>query len=187
MASRRFSQAISEGDGISVIVAVRDAAGARDAQSQGAEAILVRESFEGLRDATELPILWVSDGPPDAGASAGADACIVRAGEGLLESHARAMELGLDCVIQVANDEELEEVLEGLDPEIFLLEPEDVDDGWRSTFDLLAGIPAGKLAIAAFPALTREEVVELERAGVDAVIVGARNVADLVGDAPPQV
>jgi hypothetical protein len=183
MASRRFSQAISEGDGISVIVAVQDAAGARDAQSQGAEALLVRDAFEGLRDATELPILWVSDGPPDAGA----DACIVRAGEGLKESHARAVELGLDCVIQVATDEELEEVLEGLDPEIFLLEPEDGDDHWQSTFDLLAGIPAGKLAIAAFPALSREEVVELERAGVDAVIVGAKNVAELVGDAPPQV
>ena len=186
MASRRFSQAISEGDGISVIVAVQDAAGARDAQSQGAEAILVRDAFEGLREATELPILWVSDGPPDGAASAGADACIVRAGEGLSESHARAVELGLDCVIQVANDEELEEVLDGLDPEIFLLEPEDEDE-WRRTFDLLAGIPAGKLAIAAFPALSREEVVELERAGVDAVIVGARNVAELVGDAPPQV
>ena len=97
------------------------------------------------------------------------------------------MELGLDCVIQVANDEELEEVLEGVDPEIFLLEPEDGDDDWQRTFDLLAGIPAGKLAVAAFPALSREEVVELERAGVDAVIVGARNVAELVGDAPPQV
>jgi hypothetical protein len=186
MASRRFSQAISEGDGISVIVAVQDAAGARDAQEQGAEAILVREAFAGLHDATELPILWVSEGPPDAGATAGADACILRAGDGLGESHARAVELGLDCVIQVANDEELEEVLEGVDPEIFLLEPEAEDD-WQSTFDLLADIPAGKLAIAAFPALSRDQVVELERAGVDAVIVGARNVAELVGDAPPQV
>jgi hypothetical protein len=187
MASSRFSQAISEGDGISVIVAVQDALGAREAQSQGAEAILVRDAFEGLRDATGLPILWVSDGPPDDGASAGADACIVRAGEELRDLHDRATELGLDCVIQVANDEELEEVLEAVDPEIFLLEPEGEDDGWQRTFDLLAGIPAGKLAVAAFPALTREEVVELERAGVDAVIVGASNVADLVGDAPPQV
>jgi hypothetical protein len=30
-------------------------------------------------------------------------------------------------------------------------------------------------------------VIELERAGVDAVIVGARNVAELVGDTPPPV
>jgi hypothetical protein len=33
----------------------------------------------------------------------------------------------------------------------------------------------------------REQVEELERAGVDAVIVKAGNVADFVGDAPPQV
>src|SRR6266508_3590388 len=151
MASRRFSQAISEGDGISVIVAVQDAAGARDAEAQGAEAIVVRDAFDGLREATELPILW------------------------------------LDLVIQVGNEEELEEVLDGPDPEIFLLAPEAENDDWDSTFDLLASIPAGKLAIAAFPAPSREQVIELERAGVDAVIVGARNVAELVGDAPPQV
>jgi indole-3-glycerol phosphate synthase len=186
MASRRFSQAISEGDGISVIVAVHDAAGAREAAAQGAEAILVRDTFDGLREATELPILWIAEGSPGAGASAGADACVVPVGDELASAHARAVELGLDCVIQVANEEELQEVLDGVDPEIFLLAPE-ADDDWDSTFDLLASIPAGKLAIAAFPAPSREQVMELERAGVDAVIVGARNVAELVGDAPPQV
>jgi indole-3-glycerol phosphate synthase len=187
MSSRRFSQAISEGDGISVIVAVQDAAGAREAAAQGAEAVLVRDAFDGLREATELPVLWLAEGSPSAGAVAGADACVVRAGDDLLRIHGQAVDLGLDCVIQVANEEELEEVLEGLDPEIFLLAPEAEDDDWDSTFDLLASIPAGKLAIAAFPAPSREQVMELERAGVDAVIVGARNVAELVGDAPPQV
>jgi indole-3-glycerol phosphate synthase len=187
MASRRFSQAISEGDGISVIVAVHDADGARAAAAQGAEAILVRAAFDGLREATELPILWVAEGSPAPGATAGADACVLRAGGELDSTHGRAVELGLDCVIQVANEEELQEVLEGVDPEIFLLAPEAEDDDWDSTFDLLASIPAGKLAIAAFPAPSREQVIELERAGVDAVIVGARNVAELVGDAPPQV
>ena len=187
MASRRFSQAISEGDGISVIVAVHDAAGARAAAEQGAEAILVRDAFDGLREATELPILWVAESSLGAGASAGADACVVRAGDELAAAHGQAVDLGLDCVIQVANEEELQEVLEGVDPEILLLAPEADEDDWDSTFDLLASIPAGKLAIAAFPAPSREQVMELERAGVDAVIVGARNVAELVGDAPPQV
>jgi hypothetical protein len=186
MASRRFSQAISEGDGISVIVAVQDAEGARDAGAQGAEAILVREAFDGLREATELPILWLAESP-GAGARAGADACVVRAGDEFAAGHREAVELGLDCVIQVANEEELEEVLDGPDPEIFLLAPEAENDDWDSTFDLLASIPAGKLAIAAFPAPSRDQVIELERAGVDAVIVGARDVAELVGDAPPQV
>jgi hypothetical protein len=34
---------------------------------------------------------------------------------------------------------------------------------------------------------TREETAELERAGVDAVIVGTTNVANLAGAAPPEV
>jgi indole-3-glycerol phosphate synthase len=186
MASHRFSQAISEGDGISVIVEVHDAAGARDAEAQGAEAIVVRAPFDGLREATELPILWMAEGVPGVAAHAGADACIVRAGDELTDLSRQAVELGLDCVIHVASEEELEEVLDGLDPEIFLLAPGENDD-LEQTFELLASVPAGKLAIAAFPAPTREHVIELERAGVDAVIVGARNVAELVGDAPPQV
>jgi tryptophan synthase alpha subunit len=34
---------------------------------------------------------------------------------------------------------------------------------------------------------SREQVDELERAGVDAVIVGAQNVTELVSDVPPPV
>jgi len=48
-------------------------------------------------------------------------------------------------------------------------------------------VPVGKLAIAEASDVTREQVVELERRGVDAVIVRARNVAELVGGAPPSV
>ena len=48
-------------------------------------------------------------------------------------------------------------------------------------------MPVGKLAIAQASHVTREEVVELERRGMDAVIVPARNVAELVGGAPPAV
>jgi indole-3-glycerol phosphate synthase len=39
-------------------------------------------------------------------------------------------------------------------------------------------VPAGKLAIADARGATTDEIAELERAGVDAV---------LVGDAPPQI
>jgi indole-3-glycerol phosphate synthase len=188
MASRRFSQAISEGDGISVIVDVRDADAARSAAAQGAEGIVLRAAVGGIRDATELPILWLADGPPTEAADAGADACVVRAeDERAVELHGQALELGLDCVIRVANEEALEEALDQLDPEIFLLAAEGENDEWQHTFDLLSSVPAGKLAIAAVHAPSREQVVELERAGVDAVIVGARDVADLVGGAPPQV
>jgi NAD(P)H-dependent flavin oxidoreductase YrpB (nitropropane dioxygenase family) len=186
--TRRFSQAISEGDGISVIVDVIDLAGARSAEAEGAEGIVLRGVLGGIHDATELPILWLADGPPTDAANAGADACVVRAqDEQAAELHRQALNLGLDCVIRVANEEELEEVLDRLDPDIVLLAPEEENDEWEHTFDLLSSVPAGKLAIAAVSSPSREQVVELERAGIDAVIVRARDVAELVGDAPPQV
>jgi indole-3-glycerol phosphate synthase len=186
--TRRFSSAISEGDGISVIVDVRDVDGARAAEAQGAEGIAVRTALDGVREATELPILWLADGPPADAANAGADACVVRGeDEQAVELHSEALGLGLDCVIRVATEAELEEVLDRVDPEIFMLDAEGENDEWEHTFDLLSNVPAGKLAIASVHAPSREHVVELERAGVDAVIVGARDVAELVGDAPPQV
>ena len=40
--SRRLSQAIAEGDGISVLVEVADAVAAQAAQDQGAEGLVVR-------------------------------------------------------------------------------------------------------------------------------------------------
>ena len=51
----------------------------------------------------------------------------------------------------------------------------------------LADVPAGKLAVADVRVSGRDEVEELERAGVDAVIVAAGNIAELVGSAPPEV
>jgi hypothetical protein len=48
-------------------------------------------------------------------------------------------------------------------------------------------VPAGKLAIAEAPAATREDVLALERAGIDGVLVDAVDVADLVGGESPAV
>jgi indole-3-glycerol phosphate synthase len=47
---------------------------------------------------------------------------------------------------------------------------------------LLPDVPAGKLAIAELALTRRDEVEELERAGVDAVIVPAAAVESLVGE-----
>jgi indole-3-glycerol phosphate synthase len=186
--ARRFSQAISEGDGISVIVDVDDAEAARSAAAQGAEGIVLGHAVGGIRDVTELPILWIAEGSPVDAADAGADAYVVRGSDdGAVEQHRLALELGLDCVIRVAREEELEQALDRFEPEIFLLDADGESDEWEHTFDLLSSVPAGKLAIAAVDAPSREHVLELERAGVDAVIVGARDVAELVGVAPPQV
>jgi indole-3-glycerol phosphate synthase len=192
---RRFSLAISEGDGISVIVDVGDPESARAAAAQGAEAIVVRSEVGDLRAVTELPILWRASGSPAEAALAGADAWLVAVGDAgedgdwLARQHAEAVELGLDCVVEVRSEEQLELALERLDPEIFLLAARDGEDmdALSQALELLPDIPAGKLAVADVGVSSREQVDELERAGVDAVIVGTRNVAELVGDASPQV
>jgi indole-3-glycerol phosphate synthase len=191
MADRRFSHAIAEGDGISVIAAVEDADAARAAESQRAEALVVRGDPSVVREATSLPILWRSEGSfQDA---AGADA-VMLAFDGddddFDEQHRRALELGLDFAVEVRDEEALEAVLDRFDPEIFLLAPTETegDDPPPDTvLDLLAAVPAGKLAIADLPVTTPREVQELERAGCDAVIVRTRDLAPLVGDSPPEV
>jgi hypothetical protein len=190
---RRLSQAISEGDGISLIVPVSDLDDARSAEAQGAEGLLVAAALGGIREATNLPVLWRGAGEPDAD---GADAYVLSA-EGINDEerrvevrYARSAELGLECVIDVGNAEELEAALERLDPEIFLLSPRGADgeeDALAHVLDLLPDVPAGKLAIADLRVTSREEVAELERAGVDGVIAGTLNISTLVSAAPPEV
>lgn len=194
MASRRFSQAISEGDGISVVADVNGDADARAAEEQGAEALVVRGDIATVRSSTELPILIRSVGDLDGAARAGADACLLSVAEHaddpdrLAALHHQALELGLDCVVEVRHEDELELALERLDPEIFLLIGDgDNDDPLQAALELLPDVPAGKLAVADVELAERTHLDELERAGVDAVIVRAGNVAELVGDAPPPV
>ena len=192
MAQRRFSHAIAEGDGISVIAAVEDADSAKRAQSERAEALVVRNDPAAVRAASALPILWRA--PIDLErASTAADAVMLVFDalddeDGRLETlHQEALELGLDCAVEVRDEEELEQALERVDPEIFLLSPverEDDETQLDVVLDLLAAVPAGKLAIADLPLTTPDEVEELERAGCDAVIVHGR-VAALVGQPPP--
>src|SRR5215216_736891 len=179
MTSRRLSQAISEGDGISVIVPVGDLQSARAAEEQRAEALIVWNYVRGLRDAVSLPLLWRADGPLEAARECGADACLLvveRIGDddGALErAQAESDALGLEVVVDVKSSEELELALERIAHERVL--------------ELLTDVPAGKLAIADLAGVVRAEVDELERAGVDAVVVAAGNVTELVGAAPPEV
>ena len=54
----------------------------------------------------------------------------------------------LDCVVDVGNEEELEQALERVDPEIFLLSPRrrEGDTPLECVLDLLPSVPAGKVA-----------------------------------------
>jgi hypothetical protein len=193
---RRFSEAISEGDGISLVAAVGDIDSAHAAEADGAEALVLQATVGGLQDNTGLPVLWRPHGSPQEARDAGADACVLAVaeldddGDDLERLHRTALDLGLDCVIEVRDDEELELALERIDPEIFLLAVPRAGDGespLEPTLDLLPDVPAGKLAVADVEVAGREDVSELERAGVDAVIVGAGRVADLIGEPPPEV
>ena len=175
--SRRLSQRISEGDGISIIVCVEDAVAARAAEAQGAEAVAVASQIDGIRDATSLPLLWIG-----AGAPSDADAVRIRPDEDPRHDD-------LESVVDVRDDQELELALERLDPEIFLLNAHEIDDAdpLDAVLELLPDVPAGKLAIAQVEVGSRDEVLALERAGVDAVLVRSRHVGDLVGDRPVSV
>jgi indole-3-glycerol phosphate synthase len=192
--SRRFSQAISEGDGISLLADVGDAEGAREAEAGGAEGVVGRAPIKGVREATELPILWSRQDSPDEAHRAGADACLLvldalSEEDGRLERlHADALARGLDCVVEVRDEDELQLALERVDPEIFLLSARGADDrgGLEHVLGLLQDVPAGKLAVAELEVSDRSVVVELERAGVDAVIVHAGDVAELAGGAPAE-
>jgi indole-3-glycerol phosphate synthase len=192
--TRRFSHAIAEGDGISVIAAVEDAEAARAAESQRAEALVVSGDPALVRDATGLPILWRAEVSLERAVQV-ADAVILSLSDEDDEEipeqarHQEALALGLDCAVEARTEEELQRALELLDPEIFLLTPPpgDADERLEAVLELLAEVPAGKLAIADLSVTTEHEVQELERAGVDAVIVHAADVSPLVGDAPPEV
>jgi len=177
--SRRLSQRISEGDGIAIIARVEDAGAARDAERQGAKAVAVAGRIDGIREATTLPLLWLDrdQRPTDA------DAVRIRP-----EDDA---EHDLETVVDVRDDEELELALERLDPEIFLLCARKIDkdaDPLDAVLELLPDVPAGKLAIAEVEVDSRDEVLALERAEIDAVLVlGGGRVADLVGHEPLDV
>jgi indole-3-glycerol phosphate synthase len=195
MAERRFSHAIAEGDGISVIAAVEDPDAAREAEAQRAEALVVRGDPAPVRKATSLPILWRVEVPVDEAAQVSDAYLVIFDGhdddDGRLEElHRRALELGLDFAVEVRDEEELEQALDRVDPEIFLLSPAEAERDetpLEVVLDLLSAVPAGKLAIADLPQTTPHEVQELERAGCDAVIVYSRDLSLLVGGPPPEV
>jgi hypothetical protein len=176
--SRRLSQRISEGDGIAIIVCVEDAAAAREAEAQGAKAVAVKAPIDGIRQATTLPLLWIGKGAPTE-----VDAVRIRPEDD-------ADHLQIESVVDVRDEEELELALERLDPEIFLLRAKKIDedaDPLDAVLELLPDVPAGKLAIAEVDVESRGEVLALERAGIDAVLVRNRQVADLVGHQPFEV
>jgi indole-3-glycerol phosphate synthase len=93
-------------------------------------------------------------------------------------------QLGLEAVVCVSDEDELRLALDRVDPELLLLSAGGAEEhqALEHVLGLLPDVPAGKLAIAELTVRGRDEVEELERAGVDAVVVRAEDVASLIGD-----
>jgi indole-3-glycerol phosphate synthase len=92
----------------------------------------------------------------------------------LEQLHTEAGRLDLDCLVEVHDAQELEAALE-IDAEVIGINNRDLTSlsvDLERTFELLADIPAGKTVVSESGINSREQVQELERVGVDAVLVG---------------
>ena len=108
----------------------------------------------------------------------GADAVllIVRAlgDRDLRDLHERARALDLDCLVEVHDARELERALEA-GAEVIGINNRDLDQQQitlATTFELMPDVPAGKTVVAESGISGREQLEELERVGVDAVLIG---------------
>lgn len=89
-----------------------------------------------------------------------------------LYEEARAIDL--DCLVEVHDAEELERAL-AADVEVVGINNRDLDRGTidlGTTFELMPDVPAGKTVVAESGISGRAELEELERVGVDAVLIG---------------
>ena len=111
-------------------------------------------------------------------AASGADGVllIVRALEDdeLARLHGEARALDLDCIVEVHDAGELERALEH-DAEVIGINNRDLDSGRvdvATTYELMPDVPTGKTVVAESGISDRRELDELERVGVDAVLIG---------------
>jgi indole-3-glycerol phosphate synthase len=89
-----------------------------------------------------------------------------------LREEARAIDL--DCLVEVHDAEELERALEA-GAEVIGINNRNLDDqsvDVATTYELMPDVPAGKTVVAESGISSRDELEELERVGVDAVLIG---------------
>ena len=176
---------IRPGSGVTDIVTAYERGGA------SALSILTEPEFFGgslgdlseARAASRLPILRkdfiVDTYQIYEAAVIGADAVLLivaaLAQSDLQRLHADALALDLDVLVEVHDAPELECALEVVDPDVIGINNRDLTDfsvDLSRTFELLADVPAGKTVVSESGIHTREQLDELERVGVDAVLVG---------------
>jgi indole-3-glycerol phosphate synthase len=161
------------------------------------------EDLRAARAASGLPVLrkdFIVDPYQVYEAAAwGADALLLIVAalepEELVTLHREARALDLDVIVEVHTEEELERALEEIDADIIGINNRDLGDfsvDIGRTFELLVDVPAGKTVVAESGFHERVQLEELERVGVDAVLIGEtlmrapdpeQAVRDLLGEA----
>jgi indole-3-glycerol phosphate synthase len=176
---------IRQGSSVTEIVQAYERGGA------AAVSILTEErhfggSLDDLRDAraaSVLPILrkdFVVD-PYQVyeSAVAGADAILLIVAalddDDLALLHREALGLDLDVLVEVHDEDELARALEIVDADVIGINNRDLGDfsvDVERTYELLSDVPAGKTVVSESGFHTREQLDDLERVGVDAVLIG---------------
>src|SRR5215218_1798056 len=88
--------------------------------------------------------------------------------------YGEARGLDLDCLVEVHDERQLERALEA-DAEVIGINNRNLDEGTveiATTYELMPDVPAGKTVVAESGISERAELEELERVGVDAVLIG---------------
>jgi indole-3-glycerol phosphate synthase len=140
------------------------------------------EDLREARDACVLPVLQkdfiVDRYQLYEAAVAGADAILLIVAaldqEQLARLHDEARGLDLDVVVEVHSESELERSLD-VDAEVIGINNRNLDDfsvDVQTTFELITDVPAGKTVVSESGIAERGTLEELERVGVDAVLIG---------------
>jgi indole-3-glycerol phosphate synthase len=140
------------------------------------------DDLRSARASTHLPVLrkdFVVD-PYQLyeSAAAGADAILLIVAAldpaELAELHREARDLDLDVLVEVHDEEELEIALD-VEAEIIGINNRDLGDfsvDIERTYELLSDVPAGKTVVSESGFSTRDQLDDLDRVGVDAVLIG---------------
>ena len=111
-------------------------------------------------------------------AAAGADAILLIVAalsqRDLERLHTDARDIDLDVLVEVHDEHELERALEA-DADLIGINNRDLTDlsvDIERTYELLSDVPTGKTVVSESGFTTRDQVEDLERVGVDAVLVG---------------
>jgi len=175
---------IRPGASVSEVVRAYQEAGAR------AVSVLTESEFFGgslddlveARAACDLPLLRkdfvVDEYQVLVARAAGADAVLLIVAalkkKRLRKLMAAASDLGMDALIEVHDEDEVETAIEA-GAELIGINNRDLHSlevDLDTTFRLLADVPAGTVVVAESGITEREDVERLEEAGVDAILVG---------------